>query len=67
MFQNLLKDDDKLKTWPALIEPLPALITLLLVKWFPKKLAPNLPNNILRNPPFCSFASSLIVLLTPFF
>ena len=29
----------------------------------PNKLAPNVPNSILRNPPFCSFASFLIVSL----
>ena len=35
---------------PAVITPLPANI-------FPNRLAPNVPNNILRNPLFCSFAS----------
>ena len=34
------------------------------VKRFPDKLAPKFPNN--RNPPSCSFASILIVLLTLF-
>ena len=43
---------------PALIVPLPALILTLHVNRFPKKLALNVPNKILRNPPFCSFASS---------
>ena len=33
---------------------------------FPKKLAPKVPNNILKNLPFCSFDSFLIVLVTPF-
>ena len=33
---------------------------------FPNKLAPKLPNKIPRNLPFCSFASFLIVSLTPF-
>ena len=28
------------------------------VKRFPNKLAPTVPNNIPRNPPFCSFAST---------
>ena len=32
---------------------------------FPSRLAPNVPNSTLRNPPFCSFASFLIVSLTP--
>ena len=36
------------------------------VNRFPNKLAPILPNNKLRNPPFCLFASFLIVSLTPF-
>ena len=44
---------------PALIVPLPAYR-------FPNKPASNVPNNILRKPPFCSFASLLIALLTPF-
>ena len=44
---------------PALIFPLPANI-------FPNKPAPNVPNNILRNIPFSSFASFLIISLTPF-
>ena len=30
---------------------------------FSNKLAANVPNNIERNPPFCSFVSFLIVLL----
>ena len=32
---------------------------------FPNKEAPNVPNNILRNPSFCSLASFWIVLVTP--
>ena len=35
---------------PALFIPLPANI-------FPNKLAPNVPNNLLKHPSFCSFAS----------
>ena len=42
---------------PLLLGPYPALIIPLPVSIFPNKLAPNVPNNILRNPPFCSFAS----------
>ena len=38
----------------------------LLVNRFPNVLAPNVPNNILRNFPFCYFSSFLIVLLTLF-
>ena len=44
---------------PAVIVPLP-------VNRFPNKLAPNVPNNILRNQRFSCFASFLIVLLTLF-
>ena len=59
------------KSWPALIVPSPALIVPssalivpLSVNRFPNKLAPNVPNKIMTNPPFCSFASFLIVSLT---
>ena len=31
----------------------------------PNKLAPNVPNNMPRNPPFCYFDSFLVVSLTP--
>ena len=48
-----------MNTFPALFIPLPA-------KIFPNKLALNVPNNILRNPRFCSEASFLIVSVTPF-
>ena len=51
---------------PALIIPSPALIIPLPpVNKFPNKLAPNVPNNMLKNPPFCSFTSFSIVLPTP--
>ena len=43
---------------PALIAPLSADI-------FSNKVAANVPNNILKNPPFCSFASFLSLKLTP--
>ena len=33
---------------------------------FPNKLAFKMPNNILKNPPFCYFASFLIVSLMSF-
>ena len=46
--------------------PSPALIVLLPVNRFSYKLAPKVPNNISRNPPFCSFALFLIVSLMPF-
>ena len=51
---------------PALIVPSPAIIVSLPVNIFTNKLAPNVPNNILRNQHFCSFASYLNVLITPF-
>ena len=44
---------------PALTIPFPA-------NKFSNKLAPKVPYNILKNPPFCSFVSFLIVLVTPF-
>ena len=44
---------------PALITPLPASIC-------PYELPPKLPNIILKNPSFCSFASFFIASLTPF-
>ena len=34
-----------------------SVFTLLLVNRFPDKLAPNVSNNLLRNPPFCYFLS----------
>ena len=64
-----------LKSWPDLIVPSHLLVAvapsstlfaLLPINKFPNKLAPKVPNNIMRNPPFCSFASFLIVRLTPF-
>ena len=45
---------------PAFIIPFPPLNKL------PNKLAPNVPSNILKNPPLCSLVSFSIVLLTPF-
>ena len=55
-----------IKSWQALTVPSPALIVPLTVKIFPNKLAPKGPNNIPRSPPFCSFASFLIVSLIHF-
>ena len=46
--------------WPALIIPFPP------VNKLPNKLAPNVPSNILKNPPLCSLVSFSIVLLIPF-
>ena len=51
---------------PALIVPLSAQIVSLPANKLSKKLAPKVPSNIPRNPPFYSFAFFLIVLLTPF-
>ena len=55
VFQSLLKDEAVLKT--PFITPFPALYIPFLGKRFPNKLAPNVPNNKRRNPPFCSFTS----------
>ena len=55
-----------LKSWPALIVPSSAPIALLLVNRFSNKLTPYVLNNILRNPPFCTYSSFIIVSLTPF-
>ena len=44
--------------------PSPALIVPVPVNRFPNKLAPNVLNEILENPPFKTFASILIVSLT---
>ena len=51
---------------PALTVPSSALIVPLPVDKHPHKLAPKMPSNIPRNPPFCSFALFLIVSLVPF-
>ena len=67
---NFFLIEDPLEPYPALIiplplEPYPALTIPLPASIFPNKLASNVPNNILRKHPFCSFASFLIVSLTP--
>ena len=46
--------------------PEPGLTTPFPAKMFPNRLAPKVPNKILKNPPFCSFVSFLIFLVTPF-
>ena len=43
-----------------------ALAILFLSHKFPNKIAHEVPNNILKNPPFCSLDSFLIVLVTSF-
>ena len=62
--QKNFLSEDFLEPQPTLAVPSPALITPLAASIFPNRLAPNVPNSILRNPPFCSFASFLIVSLT---
>ena len=47
-------------------QPIPALTIPFPVKNFSNKLAPKVPNNILKNPPFCYFVSFFIALVTPF-
>ena len=52
---------------PALTIPSPALtIPFPPANKFRHKLAPNVPSNILKNPPLCSLVSFSIVLVTPF-
>ena len=46
--------------------PEPALTISFPVNKLPNKLAPKIPNIMLKNPPFYSFVSFLIVLVTPF-
>ena len=50
---------------PALTHPFPALFIPLPANILSYKRAPSIPNNILRNPPFCSLISFPIV-STPF-
>ena len=42
---------------PALVIPSPVLFIPLPANIFPNMLAPNVPNNILRNPPIFYFTS----------
>ena len=52
---------------PARTIPSPAhIIPFRPVDKLPNKLAPNVPSNILKNPPLCSLVSFLIVLFTRF-
>ena len=74
VFQILLRDEAVLKTHsfpvPALtipfpiLLPVPALTIPFPVNKLPNKLAPKVPNNILKNSPSVSY---LIVLVTPLF
>ena len=61
---HFAKDDHNQLLKPRL--PLPALYIPFPVKRFPNKLTPNVPNNILKNPPFCYFTSFWTVSVTPF-
>ena len=54
---------------PARTIPLPSparIIPFLPVNKLPNKLAPNVPSNILKNPPLCFLVSFSIVLHAPF-
>ena len=51
---------------PAFIVPLTAHNTPLTGNIFRNKVAPKVPHNIARNPPFCYFTSFSILLLTLF-
>lgn len=55
-----------LNSQPALTALSPTLKTVFPANIFPNKVTPNVSNNISRNLPFYSFASLVIVLLTPF-
>ena len=46
--------------------PEPALTIRFPANKFPYKLAPKVPNSILKYAPFCSFVSFLIVLVSSF-
>ena len=48
------------------LNPSLALTVPFPVNNFPNKDAPNVPSSIDKKPPFCSFVSFLIVLVTPF-
>ena len=48
------------------LAPSPALIIPFPINKLPNKLAPNVPTNILKNPPFCSLVSFSIALVIPF-
>ena len=48
---------------PVLYVPCPVLHNPFPVNKLPNHDTPNVPNNVLKNPPFCSFVSFLIVLL----
>ena len=62
----LLFPDPALTIPYSLLFPEPVLTMPFPVNKFPNKLAPRVPSNILKNPPFCYFISFSIVLVTPF-
>ena len=69
VFQSLLRDEAVLKIPFFFFQewlPVSALTVPCPVDKFPNKLAPKVPNNILKSPPFYSFVSFLIILVTPF-
>ena len=66
LFQSLLKDEAAFKILASPTCAFTCSIVFLPANRFPNKLAPNVPNNMLKNSPFCSFASFLIASLTPF-
>ena len=65
MESKIFLSEDFLDLYPTLAVPSPAHITPLPDNIFPNRLAPNVPNSIIRNPPFYSLALFLIVSLTP--
>ena len=52
--------------FPVLYIPFPVLYNPFPVNKLPNNDAPNVPNNILKNPPSCFLILFLIALLVPF-
>ena len=63
--QKIFLNEDFLDPWRTIAVRSPALITPLPDNISPNRLASSVPNSILRNPGFCSFASVLIISVTP--
>ena len=62
----MLRNEKLLKSWLALIIPLPGVTVPVPVNRFPNKLTPDVPDNMPRNPRFCTIASFLILSLMLF-
>ena len=62
MLTRVAEVSDRMHSWLVPIHPSRDGLTSLPVNIFCNKLAPSVPNYMLENPSFCSFASFLIVL-----